>query len=326
MCSDPAALDRHREAVRARLSSAGASLADPSGVTWKVNREMIVLAGWGRAILLQLAHPLIAAGVAHHSSFRSGLGTSLKRLSSTVGAMLSLTFGAEDEAVDAAARINCIHDRVTGRLDEPAGSLSGGEPYSAHDPELLRWVHATLLDSIPLTYELLVGRLTIEERDRYCAEASIMEPLLDIPRGLLPRDRAQLDGYVRETLASRCIAVSARSRTLARAILFPPGWRLMWPAFRPLQLITIGLLPESIREGYGFSWTPRDVRALARWTAALRLLHRAVPRFAREWPAARRRSTRAAAPRPHPGAWRLEPESRTPAGTSVPAAPPSTRT
>lgn len=119
-----------------------------------------------------------------------------------------------------------------------------------------------------------------------------MEPLLDIPAGLLPRDSAQLDAYLQEMLDSRRLAVSAKSRSLARAILFPPGWRLMWPAFRALQLITIGLLPAALREGYGFRWTPRDARALARWTAVLRRLHHAAPAFVREWPAARARTLR----------------------------------
>jgi uncharacterized protein (DUF2236 family) len=288
--SSARALDRHRAAVRARLLEAAALRADPGSVTWKVNREVIVIAGWGRAILLQLAHPLVAAGVSDHSSFRGSLITGFKRLSSTVGAMLALTFGKEEEAITAAAEINCIHDRVTGRLVEAVGALVAGERYSAHDPDLLRWVHATLLDSLPLTYELVVGPLTRDERDRYCAEAAIMEPLLDIPHGLLPRDSAELDAYVREMLASRRIVICARGRAVARGILFPPGWRLMWPAFRALQLITIGLLPPSIREGYGFRWTAQDARALDRWSTALRLVHHAAPPFVREWPAARRSS------------------------------------
>jgi uncharacterized protein (DUF2236 family) len=285
------ALDRHRAAIRQRLLRAGAIRADAGTVSWKINREVIVISGWGRAILLQLAHPLIAAGVADHSSFRGNLITGFKRLWSTVGAMLSLTFGTDDEAIGVAARINCIHDRVSGRLREPAGALPAGERYSAHDPELARWVHATLLESIPSAYELLIGPLTTDERDRYCAEAAIIELLLDIPDGFLPRNSAQVDAYMREMLAGGRIEISSTSRALARAILFPPRWRLMWPVFRPLQLITIGLLPTAIREAYGFRWTTRDVRALARWTAALRLLHHATPRFVREWPAARRRRT-----------------------------------
>ena len=157
---------------------------------------MIVVAGWGRAILLQLAHPAVAAGVHDHSSFRGSLRSSVRRLHSTVGAMLSLTFGDTEQMISAAAAINAIHDRVRGRRQDGAGKA-----YSAHDPDLQRWVHATLLESIPLTYELLVGPLTGRERDRYCAEAAIMEPLLGMPDGWLPRDSAQLDTYMRDMLA-----------------------------------------------------------------------------------------------------------------------------
>jgi len=283
------ALEAHREAVRTRLLGSGVARSQAGSITWRVNREIVVVAGWGRAILLQLAHPLIAAGVADHSSFRGSPMASFRRFSSTVGAMLSLTFGSDEEAVNAAAGINGIHDRVVGRLAEPAGPFAPGQRYSAHDPELLRWVHATLLESIPLTYELLVGSLTSEERDRYCAEATIIEPLLDVPPGLLPRNSAQLDAYMREMLDSRRIVVNATSRMLARAMLFPPGWQLAWPAFRALQLVTIGLLPPTIRNDYGFSWTTGDARAFARWSTALRLLRRAAPPVLREWPASRRR-------------------------------------
>jgi uncharacterized protein (DUF2236 family) len=205
--------------------------------------------------------------------------------------MLALTFGSEDEVISAAAGINTIHDRVTGQLREATGEFPAGEPYSAHDPELLRWVHATLLDSIPLTYQLLVGPLTREERDRYCLEAAVMEPLLGIPAGTLPRDTGALETYMRGTLGSARMAVSPGTRTLARAVLFPPRWRLLWPAFRPVQLITIGLLPPSVREAYGFTWSERDARALRRWTRAIRILRRVLPAFIREWPAARRRRT-----------------------------------
>ncbi len=249
----------------------------PGSVSWTINREIIVIAGWGRAILLQLAHPLVAAGIDAHSSFRGSLVSSLHRLWSTIGAMLSLTFGADEEAIAVAARINVIHDRVSGRLAAPAGVFPAGERYSAHQAELLRWVHATLMDSIPLTYELLVGPLSPEERERYCVEAAVMEPLLDIPPGLLPRKTTELEAYMRDILGSGKIAITPRSRALARAVLFPPRWRLLWPAFRPAQLITIGLLPAAVRDAYGFEWNEREARALVRWTRVLRLLRRLTP-------------------------------------------------
>lgn len=274
--------ERHRAAVRARLLAAGQVRAGAGSVSWRINRERVVVAGWGRAILLQLTHPSVAAGVDAHSAFRGSLLSSVSRLHATVRAMLSLTFGDDDRVIAAAAGINTIHDRVRGRD-------GAGCPYSAHDPELLRWVHATLLDSIPLVYNRLVEPLTAADRDQYCAEAAIMEPLLGIPHGWLPRTSSQLDDYMRDSLAGGALVVTDASRALARAVLYPPRWYSVWPAFRPVQLLTIGTLPRSIREAYGFPWTVRDERALARWTSALRASLRLLPTAARVWPVARRR-------------------------------------
>lgn len=268
-------LERHREAIRGRLLRSGAVRAGPGSVFWKVHREWIVAAGWGRAILLQLAHPSVAAGVRDHSSFRGSLAASLRRARSTVNAMLAISFGDEEAMIGAAARINTIHDRVRGTT------------YSAHDPELLQWVHATLLESTLLSHTLLVGPLTPRERDRYCVEAAIMEPLLGIPTGWLPRDTTELDTYMHAMLASGQLVVTDTSRSLARAMLYPPRGFVCWPAFRALQLLTVGTLPPSIRQDYGFAWRARDERALARCVALLRTARRLLPPIARQWPAAR---------------------------------------
>ena len=284
MTSGTDSFQRHRAAVRARLLLVDHVRAGPDSITWKVNREVIVIASWGRAILLQLAHPAVAAGVHGHSSFRGSFHSRFRRLRSTVGAMLSLTFGDTEQMITTAAAISTIHDRVR------------GEGYSAHDPELQRWVHATLLESIPLTYELLVGPLTRRERDRYCSEAAIMEPLLGMPAGWLPRDSAQLDTYMREMLAGKSLVVTDTSRALARALLYPPRWYVAWPAFRAMQLVTIGSLPPSIRRAYGFEWRTRDARAFARWTTLVRTSLRLLPPRAREWPMARRRDLSAFSP------------------------------
>ena len=309
MTSGIDALERHRAAVRARLIQSDHVRPGPESITWKVNREMIAVAGWGRAILLQLAHPAVAAGVHDHSTFRGSLRSSFRRMHSTIGAMLSLTFGDPERMITAAAGINTIHDRVRGRVPPPPGRppspgikrvggqgncQAEGDAYSAHDPHLQRWVHATLLESIPLAYELLVGPLTLHERDQYCSESAIMEPLLGMPAGWLPRDSAQLDTYMREMLSGGRIVVTDTSRALARAVLYPPHWYLAWPAFRAMQVITIGSLPASIRESYGFEWRGRDARAFRRWTALLRTSRRMLPPLAREWPLARRRERLAA--------------------------------
>lgn len=291
MTSRTHAFDRHRAAVRARLEQSGHLRPGPDSVTWQINREIVVVAGWGRAILMQLAHPAVAAGVHHHSSFRGRLGSGFRRLQSTIGAMLAITFGDEERMIAAAAGINTIHDRVRGPVQD-----GGGGTYSAHDPSLQRWVHATLLDSIPVTYELLVGALSSRDRDRYCAESSIMEPLLGMPAGSLPRDAASLDAYLSEMLTGRQLVVTGTSRALARAVLFPPKWWMAWPAFRPVQLLTIGTLPPPLRDAYGFEWRERDARALTRWVTAIRTAARLLPSFARWWPMARRPVSRRGRP------------------------------
>src|SRR5687767_12727803 len=276
----------HCAAVRERLARTGMQRAGPDSVTWRINREIIVLAGWGRAILLQFAHPLVAAGIADHSHFSGNLGSSFRRLHSTVGAMLALTFGNDDAAVAAAAGINSIHDRVIGTVREPAGTVARGERYSAHDPELLAWVHATLLESVPMAYELLVVPLTRGERDRYCVEAAVVEPLLDIPAGSLPRDWRGLERYMSDMLGGGRVNVTAASRTLAGHLLTPNTF-LLRPAFHIFRLLTLGMLPPQIREGYGFTWDGRDQRAFERWAATLRAIRRYTPAVLRQWPQAR---------------------------------------
>ena len=125
----------------------------------------MILSPLGRPVLLHLSpHPCRRR--ADHSSFAQS-PLDLSRLRSTVGAMLSLTFGDTEQMIATAAGIMSIHDRVRGRVGD--GAAAGN--YSAHDADLQRWVHATLLESSLLTYELLVGPLTRGERDRYCAEA-----------------------------------------------------------------------------------------------------------------------------------------------------------
>ncbi len=130
----------------------------------RVNAERLALLGWGRAMLLQLAHPLVAAGVAEHSSFRGGPAANVRRLRSTVRAMLDLSFGTPEDMRRAVGHINAIHDRVSGTLREAAGRFPAGTPYTASDPDLLVWVDATVRDSMLLAYGLFVGPLLESDR------------------------------------------------------------------------------------------------------------------------------------------------------------------
>jgi uncharacterized protein (DUF2236 family) len=256
-------------------------------MTWKIQREVVLILGWGRAILLQLAHPLVAAGVNEHSTFL-GPGERLRRLQRTVNAMLALTFGESREAARAARAINGIHDRVHGTLPEAVGSFPAGTGYSAHDPELLRWVHATLVDSFVKTYELLVGPLSDQEKDRYCAESAGVESTFGIPAGYLPRTMTELQVYMSEMFESGQITVGQTARHLSREVLRPPFPWLVEPLLLFFRLLTAGMLPPSIREAYGLPWSERQGKALRVAGKLVRGALPAAPSGLRYWKSYRR--------------------------------------
>ena len=254
----------------------------------RVNREAVVVLGWGRAILMQLAHPLVAAGVGAHSDFDAGALAYVKRMRGTISAMLSLTFGTDAEIRQAADRINAIHRRVHGELAQPVGPYDAGTRYDATDPALLAWVHATLVDSQLRTYALFVGPLTSGEEDGYCAEAAEVGPRLGVPSGRLPLTRDGLDLYLQEMQQTDRLAVGDEARRLATALLALPGGLWSAPARWLGRLTTVGLLPPPLREAYGFGWRDEDHRRLAAVARVLRTARRFVPAPLREWPAARR--------------------------------------
>jgi uncharacterized protein (DUF2236 family) len=275
----------------ARHTGAQGTGAPGLPISRTIHRERVLLAGWGRAILLQLAHPMVARGVAQHSAFTIEPWGWTRRLQRTLHAMLALTFGSEAEAAAAAARINAIHDRVHGRLARPAGGHPAGAPYRAHDPVLLGWVHATLLDSFLLVYRLFVGPLTPVAADRYCEESSGIELRLGIPVGLLPRTEAALRAYVESMLASGAIEVTDEARRLAHEVLAPSVPAPLRPVFRLAALPAVGLLPLVIREGYGLPWSPGRQRLLTTVAAVSRRTLPLLPPSLRYWAAARRAPT-----------------------------------
>ena len=259
-----------------------------SSISQQVNAERLVLLGWGRAILLQLAHPLIAAGVHEHSSFRATPLAAASRLHETVRAMLALTFGSSADRTQVLETIRTIHQRVHGRLPERVGPFPAGTPYSAEDPDLVLWVHLTLLESVPLVYSLFVKPLSPLERDDYCAEAAWVAEELGARPAEVPRTTADVQAAIGRMYASGAIAVGSQARELAAAVLAPRIARLVPPLAALNRRVTLGLLPEDVRNQYGLRWDERQQARFEAVVPRLRAFRHRVPDAIALWPEARR--------------------------------------
>jgi uncharacterized protein (DUF2236 family) len=201
--------------------------------------------------------------------------------------MLALSFGTDAEREHALHGIRTIHTRVNGHLREAVGVFPAGAAYSAEDPALVLWVHLTLLESIPLTYELLVAPVTDQERDSYCAESAWVPIALGARPADVPVTWAHASDQLARMNSSGVLAVGSQARELATAVLAPRFSRLVPPLAAWNRIVTIGLLPAEIRREYGLSWSDADQRRFDRILRRLRGIRRTLPQFIALWPEAR---------------------------------------
>jgi uncharacterized protein (DUF2236 family) len=250
----------------------------------RVNREAVLLLAGPRALLLQLAHPLVAAGVADHSDF---LRDPLGRLFRTLDRTLGIVFGSRADALACADAINAVHARVSGRLAEGTAAFPAGTPYDARDPELLLWVHATLVDSALVAYERLVAPLDPRARDAFVAESGEVAALLGVPEARVPRSAAAFGAYVAGMLGGRLLEPTPTARRLADAVIHPPLPWLPRAIGDVASVLTLALVPADLRAAYGLAWGPARERAAAAAFRVLRASRPLMPRLLRELPHAR---------------------------------------
>jgi len=248
----------------------------PGSLTWRVNGEAVLLLGGGRALLLQVAHPGVAAGVAEFSDYRSD---PWRRLYRTLDTTLTIVFGDDEPSSAASARLRRVHRGIAGTDDR-------GEPYRALDPELLLWVHATLIDTSLAMYERFVGHLTPAELERYYEEMKALGEAYSIPREAMPTDYEAFRRYWDSMLAGG-LRVTETTRDVADAVLRPDLTPLAWPAVELLRMVTVGTLPAGLRSELGLSWGPARERALAGSQQAVRRLMPLLPSLVRRFPNAR---------------------------------------
>lgn len=226
-------------------------------ITWRIGKESILMLGGARAVLMQLAHPLVAMGVSEHSSYMTD---PFRRTMHTFLLGQLLTFGTTSAARLAARTINRLHTHVQGTLPEQAGGHASGTSYFARDPRLLLWVHATLADTILLLYPMLVGPLTVEEQDHYYQESKVMARLLGLQDVDMPKTAADLRAYVHEMSYSNQLAATPYARQIVQQVLYPPVPDYLRPLLHVNLQITSALLSPPIRDIYGLEWGPSRQR------------------------------------------------------------------
>ena len=212
----------------------------------RVDGESVLLLGGARAVLMQLAHPAVAAGVADHSDFRTD---SFGRLRRTLEVTTTMVFGTEAEAAQAAAALHAVHERVT------------GPGYRANDPELLLWVHATLVDTALRVHRRFLAPLPPGDEARYYEQSMRLAEAFGVPMSLQPPDPPSFRAYVRAMVGS--LEVTDQARDVARGVLHPPLPLVAEPFAELGRQITVGLLPEPLRRQYGFSWDRPRAAALS---------------------------------------------------------------
>jgi uncharacterized protein (DUF2236 family) len=230
--------------------------------------EGVLLAGGGRAILLQLANPAVGHAVARHSNFAAD---PLRRLRNTLTYVYALVFGTPAQVAKVTAMVRRAHEPVR------------SDAYDAGDARLQLWVAATLYDTATLLHERIFGPLSDADADSVYREYAVVGTALGMPRELWPADRAAFRAYWNESLAE--LSVDDEVRAVCRQLLHPKSGPLWLRAVMPLAgLVTAGLLPPELRAAYDLPWSDRRQRRFERFLRVVAFVVPRLPRAVRRWP------------------------------------------
>jgi uncharacterized protein (DUF2236 family) len=217
-------------------------LFGPDSMAWRLHADPSMLVGAMRALLVQALEPRAMAGVVQHSDYKVD---PWGRLNRTVRFVLDTTYGDTPRAESACAAVRRIHDHVHG-----VDPVSGRE-YSAHDPDLLLWIHAVEVHSAVFAYRSYAGRLSDADADRYVDEMVSVAELLGLPAAMAPRSLGELRDYLHGVEG---LQLTPGARESMRLILAPP---MPFP-LRPLWVLpasaAVASLPRFARRMYGLAW------------------------------------------------------------------------
>ncbi|MET3912666.1 uncharacterized protein (DUF2236 family) [Bradyrhizobium sp. S3.3.6] len=257
--------------VRANAPGPVPGVFGPDTVTWRIDREAVIFLGAGRALLLQLAHPWVAAAIAEHSNT---LADPIGRFHRTFDIVFALVFGSLDRAMLSSRQLHRRHSMIVGQMPETVGPFAVGSRYCANDIPSLRWVHATLVETALMAHDLVLPPLSVEERERYWTESRTFGALFGLTGDDLPADWSGFAAYAAAMTQSDTLTVSPAAREIAAQIfggarpwLRPPRW---------YRALTASLLPERLRAGFGFELDEQHAKSADN---ALRWIKRIYPKL-----------------------------------------------
>ncbi|HUZ99017.1 MAG TPA: oxygenase MpaB family protein [Gaiellaceae bacterium] len=206
----------------------------------RIGRESVLMLGGPRALLMQAAHPLVAAGIVDHSRYGE---EPWRRLARTMTALYTIVFGTQAEGDRMGEITRRAHRSVHGSRD--------GRAYSAADPDLMLWVHSTLVDTGLALYELYVRPLDPAEAEEFYEQMQAVAHIFGVPDDVHPPTLAAFRSYQRDLIENGTVRVGDDARAVAATVLSPPVPLPLRPALRLLAAQTAGLLPADLREQYG---------------------------------------------------------------------------
>jgi uncharacterized protein (DUF2236 family) len=249
-------LERELSLVRASAMSARSGIFGPQSAIWRIDREAAIFLGAGRALLLQLAHPWVAAAVEQHSqTFADPIG----RFHRTFIIVFNMVFGRLEDSLAVARQLHRRHAAITGALSSAAGAFAAGSVYLANSLPALRWVWATLTDSSLCAYRLVLPRPSRHLRDQYYADSKLFAALFGIPQAYLPPDWPSFTTYVEQMVRSDTLTVTAAARSIADRVLAGSG--LWLPVPQSYEALTARLLPPALRDGFGLHYGVNERRS-----------------------------------------------------------------
>lgn len=239
-----------------------------------IGAEGVLLAGAGRAILLQIADPKVGHGVAEHSNFAE---RPMDRLRATMTYVYAVVYGSEEQLKAVRRAVNRAHAPVR---RGPDGASHG---YSAFDADSQLWVVATLYDTAVTVYQQVHGMLDDDTADRIYREYARIGTALQLPADKWPADRAAFARYWESQM--RGLRPDDKALKVARDLLYPAGGpRLLRLAMPLARFLTAGLLPDHVREGFGFTWGESQARRFERTMRMVGRVYPRLPQRIRHWP------------------------------------------